>query len=79
MPAFAYKAKLITGNVTEGTIQAPDQKSAIDQLRSQKLTPLEISEASKSLGEISEASQDCGRAIRIILQRIYPWHGQRRV
>jgi len=55
MPSFSYKAKLITGNITEGTIQAADQKAAMDQLRGQKLTPLEVSESSKSLNEIIAA------------------------
>lgn len=52
MPAFAYKARLATGSLTEGTIQASDQRSAVDQLRGQKLIPLEVTEASKSLDEI---------------------------
>ncbi|OVE77262.1 pilus assembly protein PilC [bacterium F11] len=55
MPSFAYKAKLATGNITEGTIQAPDTKAAMDQLRGQKLVPLEVNESSKSLAEIFQA------------------------
>ncbi len=45
MPAFAYKAKMLTGGLTEGTIEAADQKAAVDQLRGQKLVPLEIVES----------------------------------
>lgn len=52
MPAFAYKAKMLTGNITEGIIDANDQRTALDQLRKQKLVPLEINIASKSLVEI---------------------------
>jgi len=45
MTAFAYKARMLTGGLTEGTIEATDQKNAVDQLRGQKLIPLEINEA----------------------------------
>lgn len=46
MPAFAYKAKMLTGAVTEGLIEAADQKAAVEQLRGQKLMPLEVIESS---------------------------------
>jgi type IV pilus assembly protein PilC len=49
MPAFAYKAKMLTGGITEGTIDAADQKSAVDQLRGQKLVPLEVNEEAPSI------------------------------
>src|SRR5258706_8865453 len=55
MTAFAYKAKMLTGSVTEGTIDAPDQKTAIDQLRKQKLTLLEINVATKSIMDVLAA------------------------
>jgi type IV pilus assembly protein PilC len=45
MPAFAYKARMLTGGTTEGTIEAADQRAAIEQLRGQKLVPLEVNEA----------------------------------
>lgn len=49
MVAFVYKARMLTGGMTEGTLDAPDQRAAVDQLRGQKLIPLEISEAPPSL------------------------------
>lgn len=52
MPSFAYKAKMLSGSITEGTITASDQRQAVDQLRNQKLIPLEVTEASKSLEEM---------------------------
>ncbi len=51
MPAFAYKAKMLTGGMTEGLIEASDQKAAVDQLRAQKLVPLEINESAPPLFE----------------------------
>lgn len=44
MPVFAYKAKGADGNVTEGTVDAAEQKQAVERLRSQKLVILEIGE-----------------------------------
>jgi type IV pilus assembly protein PilC len=49
MPAYVYKAKMLTGNVTRGFIDAPDEKSARDQVRKQKLTLLEIQEKGTSI------------------------------
>ncbi len=49
MPEFAYKAKMLTGGLTEGLIEATDLKAAIDQLRGQKLMPLEILESAPPL------------------------------
>lgn len=46
---------MITGSMTEGVISANNQKTAIDELRKQKLTPVEVKESSKSLLEIFEA------------------------
>ncbi|MBV9079643.1 MAG: type II secretion system F family protein [Elusimicrobia bacterium] len=51
MPAFAYKARMLTGGLTEGVLEAPDQRSAMDQLRGQKLTPVEVVESAPSLME----------------------------
>jgi len=51
MPAFAYRARMLTGGLTEGTIDANDQRSAMDQLRSQKLVPLEVTEATTPIME----------------------------
>ncbi len=52
MPSFVYKARMMTGSSTEGVVEAPDQRAAIEHLRSQKLIPLEIKEATKSLADI---------------------------
>lgn len=51
MPAFAYKARMLTGGITEGTIEAADQRAAVDQLRGQKLIPLEVNQASTPILE----------------------------
>jgi type II secretory pathway component PulF len=51
MPAFAYKAKLLTGVITEGVVEALDQKAAIDQLRGQKMVPLEVAPAATPILE----------------------------
>jgi len=48
MPSFAYKARMLTGGMTEGTIEASDQKAAVDQLRTQKLVPIEVAESGPS-------------------------------
>jgi type IV pilus assembly protein PilC len=52
MPAFAYKARMLSGSTTEGTIDAADQRAAMDELRKQKLIPIEVNESSRALGEI---------------------------
>jgi type IV pilus assembly protein PilC len=44
MPEFAYKARAAGGAVTEGKFEAPDQKTAMERLRAQKLIVLEINE-----------------------------------
>ena len=49
MPAFAYKARMLTGGVTEGRLEAADQRAAVEELRKQKLMPLEVTEAGQSL------------------------------
>lgn len=48
MPVFAYKAKAASGIVMEGTIDADEQKGAVDKLRAQKLVVLEISEKTEN-------------------------------
>jgi type IV pilus assembly protein PilC len=48
MPAFSYKARSAAGTFTEGLITAPEQKAAIEQLRNQKLTVVEITEKAPS-------------------------------
>lgn len=45
MPIFAYKARGQGGAVVQGTITAAQQKEAMDQLRAQKLSVLEIAES----------------------------------
>lgn len=52
MPAFAYKARMLSGSTTEGTIEAADQRSAMDELRKQKLVPIEVNEASRDFAQI---------------------------
>jgi len=47
MPQFNYRAKTITGAISQGIIDAPDIRSASDRLRAQKLIVLEISEGEK--------------------------------
>jgi type IV pilus assembly protein PilC len=44
MPVFTYKAKTTAGLVMQGLIDADEQKSAVEKLRSQKLVVLEILE-----------------------------------
>jgi len=48
MPEFSYKAKLTSGSTTAGTIEAPNQRSAMDKLKSQNMIVMEITESSKS-------------------------------
>jgi type IV pilus assembly protein PilC len=48
MPVFTYKAKTSAGLVMQGSIDAPEQKGAVEKLRSQKLVVLEIAEKSDS-------------------------------
>ncbi|MFH1415831.1 MAG: type II secretion system F family protein [Elusimicrobiota bacterium] len=47
MPEFAYKAKSSTGSITKGSVEAADQKAAIQNLRAKKLLVLEINEKSE--------------------------------
>lgn len=46
---------MLTGGMTEGIIDATDQKTAVDQLRIQKLIPLEVNEATTPLLERLQA------------------------
>ena len=45
MPQYAYKAKEASGNVATGVIDAGKEQEAIQKLKAQKLTVIEISEA----------------------------------
>jgi len=49
MAVFAYKAKTGAGLVMEGTIDAEEQRLAVDKLRGQKLVVLEIHEKTVSI------------------------------
>jgi len=49
MPKYAYKARAAGGSVTEGVFEAPDQKTAMDRLRAQKLIVIEINEKTPGL------------------------------
>ena len=44
MPSFSYKAKTAAGLVMEGTIDADEQRAAVEKLRGQKMVVLEIVE-----------------------------------
>jgi type IV pilus assembly protein PilC len=44
MPVYAYKAKGADGSIQEGTVDAAEQKAAVERLRSQKLVIIEIGE-----------------------------------
>ncbi|MBI3289030.1 MAG: type II secretion system F family protein [Elusimicrobia bacterium] len=48
MPAFTYKAKSAAGLVMVGTIDAEEQRAAVEKLRAQKLVVLEIVEKTDS-------------------------------
>lgn len=48
MPSFTYKAKTAAGLVMEGTIDADEQRAAVEKLRGQKMVVLEIVEKSVS-------------------------------
>lgn len=48
MAEFAYRVRTSAGVINEGTIEAPEERSAVEQLRSRKLIILEISEAKKA-------------------------------
>ncbi len=56
---FAYKAKDTSGKVTEGTVEAADEKSAISRLRAQRLSVMEIKQgAAKKKAKGKIASKD---------------------
>ncbi|MDI6756660.1 MAG: type II secretion system F family protein [Endomicrobiia bacterium] len=44
MPNFSYKARPPSGAVVTGVIDAQDQRSALEKLKSQRLIPIEVSE-----------------------------------
>ena len=48
MPSFTYKAKTAAGLVMEGSIDADEQRVAVEKLRGQKMVVLEIAEKSVS-------------------------------
>src|SRR6478609_5851183 len=49
MASFAYKARMLSGGITEGKLEAADQKAAVEQIRGQKMMPLEVLEATPSI------------------------------
>lgn len=49
MPQFAYKARGAGGNTMDAMIEAPDQRTAMERLRAQKLIILEINESAPGL------------------------------
>ncbi len=51
MASFSYKARMLTGGITEGLLEAPDQKAAVDHIRGQKMIPLEVLESAPPLLE----------------------------
>ena len=42
MPIFAYRSTTMEGAVSEGVIDAPDKKAAIERLRNTGVIPLEV-------------------------------------
>jgi len=48
MPQFTYKARFPNGSVSAGVIEAPDQRTANDKLRAQKVILMELKEAAAS-------------------------------
>ncbi|MFA6002562.1 MAG: type II secretion system F family protein [Elusimicrobiota bacterium] len=48
MPVFTYKAKGSDGRLVEGTVDADEQKTAVERLRGQKMVVLEIGEKAAS-------------------------------
>lgn len=48
MPHFSYKARFPNGAVTTAVIEAPDQRTAADKLKAQKLILMEIKEVKAS-------------------------------
>lgn len=48
MPLFNYKARTPAGAIVQGTIDAPDQMTAVNKLRNQKVIVLEIALAKKN-------------------------------
>mgnify|MGYP001580807416 CR=1 FL=1 len=46
---FAYKAKLPTGALTQGTIESGDMRTAMAKLRGQKLNVIEVAPAGQGL------------------------------
>lgn len=55
MPAFVYKAKGVDGNLVEGSVDANEQREAVDRLRQQKLIILEISPKTDSFFDAVKA------------------------
>jgi type IV pilus assembly protein PilC len=49
MPQYAYRARGAGGNTLDAVIEAPDQRTAMDRLRAQKLIVLEINESAPSI------------------------------
>ena len=49
MSQFSYKARGAGGNVLDAVIEAPDQRTAMERLRAQKMIILEINEAAPGL------------------------------
>ncbi|MFH1368258.1 MAG: type II secretion system F family protein [Elusimicrobiota bacterium] len=48
MPHYSYKARFPNGSVTTAVIEAPDQRTASDRLKAQKMIVMEIKEAKPS-------------------------------
>lgn len=42
MPVFAYRSTTMEGQITEGVIEAPDEKAAIERLKNTGVIPLEV-------------------------------------
>lgn len=44
MSEFSYRVRTSAGSLAEGVIEAPDQRTAMDRLRAQKMTVMEVTE-----------------------------------
>jgi type IV pilus assembly protein PilC len=63
MPVFTYKVKGADGAVKSGTIEAPQQRAAVEKLRGQKLTVIEISESAGGLVATIKAKLGMGKSV----------------
>ena len=56
MPDFLWKAARANSDIVEGRSQAASQAQAMQQLRAQGLTPLQISEAGVNVSSVARSA-----------------------